>query len=124
MSAADSLVSEIKEVLDGAPASRRIAILRDMTELFLDGAGLYSKAQIAIFDAVLVAITEHSERDELIELGAKLAPIASAPPGLMRMLASNPDMKVSGALLQQHARRFPTTTSPKSQRPEPGSSKW
>jgi uncharacterized protein (DUF2336 family) len=101
MSAADSLVGEIKDVLDGVPASRRISILRDMTELFLDGAGLYSKQQIAIFGAVLIAITEHSERDELIELASKLAPIASAPPALMRKLASNPDIKVSGALLQQ-----------------------
>jgi uncharacterized protein (DUF2336 family) len=101
MSAADPLVSEIKEVLDGAPASRRISILRDMTELFLDGAGLYSKQQIAIFGEVLIAIIEQSERDELIELGAKLAPIASAPPALMRKLASHHDIKVSGALLQQ-----------------------
>jgi uncharacterized protein (DUF2336 family) len=101
MSAADSLVSEIKEVLDGAPAARRVAILRDVTELFLDGAGLHSKEQIAIFGAVLIAITEQCERDELTELGSKLAPIASAPPALMRKLAAHHDIKVSGALLQQ-----------------------
>jgi uncharacterized protein (DUF2336 family) len=103
MSSADSLVREIKEALTGAPASRRIAVLRDMTELFLDGAGLYSKQQIAIFGAALVAITEHSERDELIELGAKLSPVESAPPVLMRKLASHPDIKVSGALLERCA---------------------
>jgi uncharacterized protein (DUF2336 family) len=101
MSLSDSLVNEIKEVLGNAPASRRIAILRDMTELFLDGAGLYSTQQIAVFDAVLAAITELSERDELIELGTRLAPIASAPPALMRKLAAHPDIKVSGVLLQQ-----------------------
>ncbi|MBX9826261.1 MAG: DUF2336 domain-containing protein [Xanthobacteraceae bacterium] len=103
MSATDSLVSEVKEVLDDAPASRRISILRDMTELFLDGAGLHSKEQIAVFGAVLIAITEQSERDELIELGSKLAPIAAAPPDLMRKLAAHHDIKVSGALLHQCA---------------------
>ena len=103
MSSADSLVTEIKEALDGAPASRRIAVLRDVTELFLDGAGLYSSEQIAIFGAALIAITEQSERDELIELGAKLASVATAPPDLMRKLASHPDIKVSGTLLQQCA---------------------
>jgi len=101
MSAADALVSEIKNVLDDAPASRRVAILRDITELFLDGAGLHSKEQIAVFGAVLLAIIEQSERDELIELAAKLAPIPSAPPALMRRLASHHDIKVSGALLQK-----------------------
>jgi uncharacterized protein (DUF2336 family) len=101
MSAADSLVNEIKEVLDGAPAARRISILRDVTGLFLDGAGLHSKEQVAIFGAVLIAVTEQSERDELIELGSKLAPIATAPPALMRKLAAHHDIKVSGALLQK-----------------------
>ena len=86
-----------------------------MTELFLDGAGVYSKEQIAVFDAVLLAVTEQSERDELIELGSRLAQVAAAPPGLMRKLASHPDIKVSGALLEA-ARRLPTTTSPRSLR--------
>jgi uncharacterized protein (DUF2336 family) len=103
MSLADSLVAEIQEVLNGVPPARRIEILRDMTELFLDGAGLYSKEQIAVFDAVLLAVTEQSERDELIELGSRLAPIAGAPPALMRKLASHPDIKVSGALLESCA---------------------
>jgi uncharacterized protein (DUF2336 family) len=103
MSLADSLVTEIEEVLTGTPPARRIEILREMTELFLDGAGLYSKEQIAVFDAALLAVTEQSERDELIELGSRLAPIAGAPPALMRKLASHPDIKVSGALLESCA---------------------
>jgi uncharacterized protein (DUF2336 family) len=103
MSLADSLVTEIQEVLNGVSPSRRIGILRDMTELFLDGAGIYSKEQLAIFDAVLLAVTENSERDELIELGTRLAPIAGAPRALMRKLASHPDIKVSGALLESCA---------------------
>jgi uncharacterized protein (DUF2336 family) len=103
MSVAEALVAEIQEVLTGAPPARRIAILRDVTELFLDAADVYSKEQLAVFDAVLVAVTEQSERDELIELGARLAPIAGAPPALMRKLASHPDIKVSGALLESCA---------------------
>jgi uncharacterized protein (DUF2336 family) len=103
MSLADSLVAEIKEVLAGTPPARRIEILRDMTELFLDGADLYSKEQLEVFDAALVAVTEQSERDELIELVARLAPIAGAPPALMRRLASHPDIKVSGVLLESCA---------------------
>jgi uncharacterized protein (DUF2336 family) len=134
MSAADSLVTEIKEVLDGAPAARRISILRDVTELFLDGAGLHSKEQITIFGAVLIAITEQSERDELIELVSKLAPIATAPPALMRKLASHHDIKVSGSLLQQCASlsdddiaEIAATATPAqlqaiASRPEPGES--
>src|SRR5262245_20859107 len=103
MSAADALVIEIREVLDGAPASRRIAVLHNVTDLFLDGAERLTDEQIAIFGAALIAIIEESERDELIELATRLAPIATAPPALMRKLASHHDIKVSGTLLLQCA---------------------
>jgi len=103
MSDADALLSDVQRVLGRAPTSRRVAILHDITELFLDGAGLYSKEQIAIFGSVLIALTEESEQEELIELATRLAPIATAPPALMRKLASNPDLKVSAMLLLQCA---------------------
>jgi uncharacterized protein (DUF2336 family) len=101
MSSADSLVTEIKDVLDGMPLSRRAAILRDMTGLFLDGVALYSKEQIAVFDEVLSTIVEQVDRDALIDLSKRLVPCAKAPPALMRKLASNTDMKVSGIVLEQ-----------------------
>jgi uncharacterized protein (DUF2336 family) len=100
MSSADSLATEIKEALDGAPPSRHEAILHDMTELFLEGAERYSREQIAVFDEVLLAIIEHNERDALIELSRRLAPCAKAPPNLMRKLAAHPDLKISGILLK------------------------
>ena len=58
MSSAESLVMEIKETLDGVSPSRREAILHDMTDLFLEGAELYSKEQIAVFDEVMLAVIE------------------------------------------------------------------
>jgi uncharacterized protein (DUF2336 family) len=101
MNSADSLVAEIKDVLDGLPLSRRTAILHDMTELFLDGVALYTHEQIAVFDKVFTTIVEQVDRDALIELSGRLVPCAKAPPVLMRALASNPDMKISGILLEQ-----------------------
>jgi uncharacterized protein (DUF2336 family) len=100
MSSADSLVTEIKEALDGVSPSRHEAILNDMTELFLEGAERYSREQIAVFDDVLLAIIEHNDRDALIELCKRLAPCAKAPPNLMRKLASHPDLKISAILLK------------------------
>jgi uncharacterized protein (DUF2336 family) len=101
MSSAEPLVTEIKEALDSVSPSRREAILHDMTELFLEGAELYSKEQIAVFDEVLLSIIEHTEREALMELGRRLAPCAKAPPNLMRKLASHPDLKISAILLKE-----------------------
>jgi len=101
MTSAESLVTEIKESLEGASPLRREAILHDMTNLFLEGAELYSEEQIAVFDEVLTAVIGHTDRDALIELSRRLAPCAKAPPSLMRKLASHPDLKISGILLKE-----------------------
>ena len=101
MSSSDSLITEIKGVLDGGSPSRREAILHELTELFLDGAERYSKEQIAVFDDVLLTVVEHVDRDALAELGERLASCANAPPALLRKLASHLDLKISGALLKE-----------------------
>ena len=101
MSSADSLVAEIKEGLNGMPPSRRTAILHDMTDLFLDGAALYSNEQIAVFDEVFVTIAELLDRDALTELSKRMMPCTKAPPALMRKLASHTDLRVSAIVLEQ-----------------------
>jgi uncharacterized protein (DUF2336 family) len=103
MSSADSLVTEIKDVIDGAQLSRRAVILRDMTNLFLEGVDLYSKEQIAVFDEALSAIVDQVDRDTLFELSKRLVPCAKPPSGVMRKLASNTDVKLSCFVLEQCA---------------------
>lgn len=101
MSAADSLITEIKEVLDGGSPSRREVILHDVTELFLDAVERYSKEQIAVFDDVLVTIVEHVDLDALAELSRRLVSCTKAPPALLRKLASHLDLRISGILLKE-----------------------
>jgi uncharacterized protein (DUF2336 family) len=101
VSLADALVAEIKAVLDSVPASRRTEILRGITDFFLQGATLYSKDQMAMFDEVFVTVTEHADRDALVELSKRLMSCARAPSTLIRKLASHPDLKISGVLLKE-----------------------
>jgi uncharacterized protein (DUF2336 family) len=101
MSTNDSLITEVKEVLDGGSPSRREAILHELTELFLDGAERYSEEQIAVFDDVLLTVVEHVDREALAELGRQLASCAKAPPALLRKLASHLDIRISAVLLKE-----------------------
>jgi uncharacterized protein (DUF2336 family) len=103
MSSTDSLITEIKEILDGGSPSRRETILHDITELFLDDAERYSKEQIAVFDDVLATVVEHVDREALAELSRRLASCAKAPPTLLRKLASHLDLKISAVLLKEAA---------------------
>ncbi len=103
MSVVESLVAEIKEVLDGVPPARRVEILHDLTDFFLEGVASYSKDQIAVFDDVFVTVTDHVDRDALLELVKRLMSCSKAPVALMRKLASHPDLKISGLLLKEGA---------------------
>ena len=86
MISTDSLITEIKEVLDGTPPSRGEAMLHDMTELFLKNAERYSKEQLTVFDDVFHTIIEHVDRDALSELSRRLAACPTPPPALLRKL--------------------------------------
>ena len=101
MSSTDSLITEIKDVLDGGSPSRREAILHELTKLFLDGAERYSNEQIAVFDDVLLTVVEHVDREALAELSGRLASCAKAPPTLLRKLASHLDLKISAVMLKE-----------------------
>jgi len=100
MSSADSLITEIKEVLDSVSPSRQAAILHDMTDLFLDGAARYSREQIAVFDDVFVTLTEYADRDVLVEFAQRLVSCTHVPSTLRHKLASHPDLKISAIFLK------------------------
>jgi len=103
MSSAESLVAEIKDILDGEAPSRRTTVLREVTDLFLDGGAHYTREQIEVFDEVICTIAEHVDRDALMDLAKRLAPCAKAPSGVMRKLATNTDVKISCFVLDQCA---------------------
>ena len=105
MSSSESLVAEIKDVLDGGAPSRRTTILREVTDLFLEGVALYTEEQIAVFDDVISTIMEHVDRDALMDLAKRLMPCAKAPPGVMCKLALNTDVKIS-CLVLEHSTVF------------------
>jgi len=101
MDSTHSLIAEVKEVLDSGSPSRCEAILRELTQLFLDSAERCSKEQIAVFDDVLMAVVEHVGCLGTAELSRRLAPCIKAPPTLLRKLASHLDLRISGILLKE-----------------------
>jgi len=97
------LVAELHEALANTPGSKYSAILSRVTELFLTGAASYADDHVAIFDDVIGRLIEKVEHSALIELSAKLAPIANAPAGVIRRLSQDDDFAVSGPILESKA---------------------
>jgi uncharacterized protein (DUF2336 family) len=96
-----ALLAELDSALPQAEESWRSTVLRQITDLFLSGADLYNDQHVALFDAVMSRLLPGLDRDDLAELGNRLAGIANAPLNVLASLARHLDILVCGPVLEQ-----------------------
>jgi uncharacterized protein (DUF2336 family) len=111
--AGQSIADEIEAAIGGGSTAKCIETARRVTDLFLVSAGQFSGEQIELFDNVLErlvkaieqrAIADVAARMALAEMSAQLAPIAQAPPSVIRQLAKNDEISIAAPVLQESAR--------------------
>jgi len=96
-----SLFVELEATLTHGPGSQRFTILRRMTDLFLAGSTSYTDEHVAIFDELIGRLIEKIERQALVELSGRLAPIDRAPVTVIGRLSRDEDIGVSGPILEK-----------------------
>jgi uncharacterized protein (DUF2336 family) len=96
-----TLLAELDTALPQAAESWRSMVLRKITDLFLSGAEVYNDQHVALFDAVMSRLLPGLDRDDLAELGNRLAGIANAPLDVLASLARHLDILVCGPVLEQ-----------------------
>jgi uncharacterized protein (DUF2336 family) len=101
MGAPASLLPELEDVVQHGSAEKRAETLRRITTLFLDGADSFNGNHVALFDDVIGTLIAEIEAKALAELARRIAPVANAPLGVVRTLASNDDIAVAGPVLKQ-----------------------
>ncbi|MFB6417317.1 MULTISPECIES: DUF2336 domain-containing protein [Bradyrhizobium] len=108
-----SIIDEVESAIRAGSAEKGLETARRVTALFLSSAGSFDDEQIALFDEVLErligtielrALADMGARIALAEISAQLAPIAQAPPSVVRRLASNDEIRIAGPVLQESAR--------------------
>jgi uncharacterized protein (DUF2336 family) len=96
-----ALLAELDAALPQASESWRGAVLRRITDLFLNSADLYSDQQVALFDAVMGRLIMGVDRAALAELSGRLAGVANAPVSVVGSLACHLDISICGPVLEQ-----------------------
>ena len=105
-----SIIDEVESAIRLGSAEKGLETARRVTDLFLSSAGSFDDEQIALFDDVLErligtielrAIADMGARVALAEISAQLAPIAQAPPSVIRRLANNDEIRIAGPVLQE-----------------------
>jgi uncharacterized protein (DUF2336 family) len=108
-----SIVEEVEAALKIGSAEKSLDSIRRVTDLFLSSAAGLNTEQIELFDEVLErlirtieirAIADISARMALAEISAQLAPVAQAPPSVVRRLAGNGEIAIAGPVLTESAR--------------------
>lgn len=111
--AQQSIIDEVESAIRAGSPEKGLETARRVTDLFLTSAGSFDDEQIALFDDVLErligtielrAIADMGARIALAEISAQLAPVAQAPPSVIRRLASNDEIRIAGPVLQESAR--------------------
>ncbi len=104
MAAYGSLINDLENAIASGSAERRTQTLWRITDLFITGAGQYSQEQVALFDEVISRLAAEIEVKARAKLATRLAPVAGAPPKLMRTLAFDEVPEVATPVLAQSSR--------------------
>jgi uncharacterized protein (DUF2336 family) len=99
MSATAPLLDEIDAALEGQSNEKRLKILRRLADLFVERAGGVTEAQLGLFDDIFEQLTKEVEQKGMLELSDRFAALDNAPERLIRRLASDDSIEISGPVL-------------------------
>lgn len=98
---AQALLSELNGVLRTVTRTRHIEILRQVSDLFVSNAHVYTPDQRNVFDAVIKRLAQNVSSRDLIELSRRLATMDDAPADTIVQLSSSDDVAVAGPVLEK-----------------------
>jgi uncharacterized protein (DUF2336 family) len=96
-----SLLGELEAAIQGSSREKRTEMLRRITDLFVDTAPRATDEQAAVFDDVFEQLIREIEWKAARELAERVAPIENAPERLIRRLAYDESIEVSGPVLSR-----------------------
>lgn len=98
-SAPPSLLAELETAIAGGSSKRRSQMLRQITDLFIETAPRVTDAQTGIFDDVFEQLTREIEQKAMLELSERMSSVENAPDRLIRRLAEDDAIEISGPVL-------------------------
>ena len=97
---APSAMTELDDLVRNGDPRRRARAVRQLAELFVEGAPTFKSQHVEVFDIVLSALAPVTENTTRANLAARIASLANAPPTLVGQLVRDADVGVAGPLLR------------------------
>ncbi|MCC5978256.1 MAG: DUF2336 domain-containing protein [Salinarimonas sp.] len=99
MSPAEAMIEEVDDILAGTDRRRRMAMLRQITNLFVDNARWLDETVIATFDEVMLRLAKDVDFRVRYAVSERLADIPRAPLKMVRELAFDDNYEVATPVL-------------------------
>lgn len=104
MTSALTLMSELEDAVKNRDSKRRLQLLRQITDLFLNDADRLNEEQVGVFDDILSHLALRMEERVRAELSTRVAPVSNAPLNLTKSLANDPNISVAAPVLEHSTR--------------------
>ena len=104
MTAHITVISELEHAIANGSPQQRAAMLMQIADLFVGNSPRYTDQEIDLFDDIITRLATEIEISVRAQLAQRLAPIAKAPINIMRILASDDEIKVAYPVLVQSDR--------------------
>ena len=99
-----TVITELERAIANGSSHQRAEMLMQIADLFVGNSPRYTDEEIGLFDDIITRLAAEIEVSVRSLLAERLAPIANAPVNIMRMLASDDEIKVAYPVLAQSER--------------------
>ena len=100
MPAATSLIPGLDDIVERGDPQRRAKAIRQISELFVQGADRFGPEHVSLFDGILTGLVPETAIGTRAELAERLAAVANAPPVLVHQLIHADEIVIAGPLLR------------------------
>jgi uncharacterized protein (DUF2336 family) len=104
MTAQPSLLGELEAAIQSGSSDKRTEMLRRVTDLFVSTAPYVTTEQAGVFDDVFEHLIKEIEWKAMVELSDRVAVVDNAPDRLIRRLAHDDAIEISGPVLAHSGR--------------------
>jgi len=104
MTAPITVISELERAISNGSSQQRADMLMQIADLFVGNSPRLTDDEISLFDDIITRLATEIEISVRSLLAQRLAPIANAPTNIMRILASDDEIKVAYPVLAQSER--------------------
>jgi uncharacterized protein (DUF2336 family) len=100
----ESKLTELENLLRRIPQAKRAALLKSITDLFMENAERYRPAQVNLFDRLFSHLIDGVGKEAAAALARRLAQVPNAPFATVNRLARDDDIAVAEPVLLRSGR--------------------